>query len=69
GASALLEYPAAGLDLGELQSVNRDLLVGGANITAINCVRKKLSRIKGGRLALAAAPAETLVLAISDVPG
>jgi hydroxypyruvate reductase len=69
GASALLECPAAGLDIGEVQNVNRALLEAGADISAINCVRKKLSRIKGGRLALAAAPAETVLLAISDVPG
>lgn len=69
GASALLEVPAKGLRLADIQAVNRALLAAGADIAAINCVRKKLSAIKGGRMALAAAPAEVLVLAISDVPG
>jgi glycerate 2-kinase len=69
GASALLENPVAGLSLEDLQIVNRELLASGAAIAEINCVRKKLSAIKGGGLAVAAGPAEILVLAISDVPG
>ena len=69
GASALLALPGDGLTLRDKQNVNRDLLRSGANITEMNCVRKHLSAIKGGRLAAAAAPAQILTLAISDVPG
>jgi hydroxypyruvate reductase len=69
GASALLPLPAAGLTLGDKQAVNRALLASGATISEMNCVRKHLSAIKGGRLAAAAAPARVLTLAISDVPG
>jgi hydroxypyruvate reductase len=69
GGSALLAQPAAGLTLDDKQSLTRQLLACGATIAEINCVRRKLSAIKGGRLALAAAPAEVIALAISDVPG
>jgi hydroxypyruvate reductase len=69
GASALLSLPSDGLTLCDKQNVNRDLLRSGANIAEMNCVRKHLSAIKGGRLAAAAAPARILTLAISDVPG
>lgn len=69
GASALLTLPAEGLRLEDKQRVNRQLLDSGANITEMNCVRKHLSRIKGGRLAAACAPAKVVTLAISDVPG
>lgn len=69
GGSALLALPAAGLSLEEKQAVNRALLASGADIGAMNTVRKHLSAIKGGRLAAAAFPAETVTLAISDVPG
>jgi glycerate 2-kinase len=69
GASALLAAPAQGLTLADKQAVNRALLACGANITEMNCVRKHLSAIKGGRLAAAAAPARVVTLAISDVPG
>ncbi len=69
GASALLALPAPGLSLADKQAVNRDLLACGARIGEMNCVRKHLSAIKGGRLAAAAAPAHVLTLAISDVPG
>ncbi len=69
GGSALLALPAEGLTLEEKQAVNRALLASGADITAMNIVRKHLSAIKGGRLAAAAHPAETLSLLISDVPG
>lgn len=69
GASALWSAPAEGLSLEEKQSVTRDLLASGAPIGEFNCVRKHLSRIKGGRLARAAAPARLITLAISDVPG
>jgi hydroxypyruvate reductase len=69
GASALLAAPADGLTLADKQAINRTLLACGANITEMNCVRKHLSAIKGGRLAAAAAPARVVTLAISDVPG
>jgi len=69
GGSALLTLPAQGLTLQEKQRINRDLLNSGANIGEMNCVRKHLSRIKGGRLAAACAPARVVTLAISDVPG
>ncbi len=69
GASANLIAPAAGISLEEKQATTRALLRSGANIGEINCVRKHLSRIKGGRLALRAFPARVVTLAISDVPG
>ncbi|OHC62531.1 MAG: hydroxypyruvate reductase [Rhodocyclales bacterium GWA2_65_20] len=69
GGSALLAAPMAGIALAEKRAVTEALLSSGANIGEINCVRKHLSAIKGGRLALAAAPARVLTLAISDVPG
>ena len=69
GASSLLTLPADGLDLRDKQRINQQLLNSGANIGEMNCVRKHLSRIKGGRLAAACAPAQLLTLAISDVPG
>jgi len=69
GGSALCAAPAAGLTLADKQAVNRALLASGANITEMNCVRKHLSAIKGGRLAAAARPARVVTLAISDVPG
>jgi hydroxypyruvate reductase len=69
GASALLTLPAEGLTLADKQRVNRELLDSGAHIGEMNCVRKHLSRIKGGRLAAACAPARVVTLAISDVPG
>lgn len=69
GGSALLSLPAAGLTLADKQAVNRALLSCGANIAEMNCLRKHLSRIKGGRLAAAAAPAPLVSLLISDVPG
>ena len=69
GASALLPLPVAGLTLADKQAVNRALLASGATISEMNCVRKHLSAIKGGRLAAAAAPARVVTLAISDVPG
>jgi hydroxypyruvate reductase len=61
--------PAENLTLEDKQDLTRSLLRAGATITEINCVRKHLSRIKGGRLAAAAHPAPLLTLAISDVPG
>jgi hydroxypyruvate reductase len=69
GASALLALPAEGITLEEKQAVNKALLKSGANITEMNCVRKHLSAIKGGRLAAAAMPARMVTLMISDVPG
>jgi glycerate 2-kinase len=69
GGSALLTLPAEGLTLQEKQRINRELLESGANIIEMNCVRKHLSRIKGGRLAAACAPARVVTLTISDVPG
>lgn len=69
GGSSLLTLPCEGLTLEDKQALNRALLHSGANITEMNCVRKHLSRIKGGRLAAACAPAQVVTLAISDVPG
>jgi len=69
GGSALLALPAEGLSLADKQAVNKALLNCGADIAEMNCVRKHLSAIKGGRLAAAAAPARVVSLLISDVPG
>ena len=69
GGSALLPVPLAGISLADKQAVNRALLSSGATISEMNCVRRHLSGIKGGRLALACAPARLVTLAISDVPG
>lgn len=69
GASANWVAPAGGMTLAEKQEITRALLRSGAVIGEINTVRRHLSRIKGGRLALAAAPARLVTLAISDVPG
>lgn len=69
GGSSLLALPAEGLSLEEKQGINKALLNSGANISEMNCVRKHLSRIKGGRLAAACAPARVVTLTISDVPG
>ncbi len=69
GGSALLSLPAPGVSLDDKQAATRALLRCGANIREINCVRKHLSAIKGGRLAAACAPAPVVTLMISDVPG
>ena len=69
GGSSLLSLPAEGLTLADKQAVNRALLRSGASIDEMNCVRKHLSAIKGGRLAAAAYPARIVSLVISDVPG
>jgi hydroxypyruvate reductase len=69
GGSALLEVPLPGIAFADIQAINRSLLASGAAIGEINCVRKHLSAIKGGRLVLAAWPARVVTLAISDVPG
>ncbi|MFO1333265.1 MAG: glycerate kinase [Rubrivivax sp.] len=69
GASALLSLPAPGLSLDDKRAINKALLESGAAIDEMNCVRKHLSAIKGGRLAAACAPARVVTLLISDVPG
>jgi glycerate 2-kinase len=69
GGSALLTQPAAGISLADKQAVNQALLRSGANIGEMNCVRKHLSAVKGGRLAALCAPAKVVTLLISDVPG
>ncbi len=69
GASALWAAPVDGVTLEEKAQLTRALLTSGARISEINCVRKHLSKIKGGSLAHAAAPARVVTLAISDVPG
>jgi glycerate 2-kinase len=69
GGSALLTLPAPGITLEDKQRINSALLNSGANITEMNCVRKHISAVKGGRLAAAAAPARVVTLAISDIPG
>jgi hydroxypyruvate reductase len=69
GGSALLALPAEGVSLEDKRAVNKALLMSGATIGEMNAVRKHLSAIKGGRLALAASPAKLVSLMISDVPG
>ncbi|HTD04538.1 glycerate kinase [Undibacterium sp.] len=69
GGSALLALPAEGITLEQKQAINKALLKSGAAISEMNCVRKHLSAIKGGRLGLACAPARVVTLLISDVPG
>ena len=69
GGSSLLPLPLPGLSLQHKQDLNRALLKSGATISEMNCVRRHLSAIKGGRLAAACYPAKVLTLLISDVPG
>lgn len=69
GGSALLTLPLDGLTLADKQAVNAALLRSGAGIGEMNCLRRHLSAIKGGRLAAAAHPAKVVTLLISDVPG
>ena len=69
GGSSLLPLPAPGLTLDHKQEVNRELLKSGATISEMNCVRRHLSAIKGGRLAAACHPARVVTLLLSDVPG
>ena len=69
GGSALLPAPAAGLTLADKQDINARLLRSGASIGEMNCVRRHLSTLKGGRLAALCHPARVLTLLISDVPG
>ena len=69
GGSSLLALPAEGITLADKQAVSRALLKSGATISEMNCVRRHLSGIKGGRLAAACHPAKVVTLLISDVPG
>lgn len=69
GGSSLLSIPAGGVSLGEKQALTGALLKSGADIAEINCVRKHLSAIKGGQLAVACFPAQVVTMAISDVVG
>lgn len=69
GGSALLPAPPPGLTLADEQALNEVLLASGAPISVMNAIRKHASRIKGGRLAAAAAPAKVVSLVVSDVPG
>ena len=69
GGSALLSMPAEGISLDDKAKFTNQLLRSGATITEMNCVRKHLSAVKGGRLAMACHPARVVSLIISDVPG
>ena len=69
GGSSLLPLPLPGITLEQKQAINRALLASGATISEMNCVRRHLSAIKGGRLAAACHPAKVVTLLISDVPG
>lgn len=69
GGSSLLSLPASGISFEDKQTITNELLKSGATIHEINTVRKHLSAIKGGRLAVACAPAKLVTLAISDVAG
>ena len=67
GGSTLFEIPYDGITLEELKTINNLLLISGASISEMNVVRKKLSKVKGGKLALIAYPAKVVTLALSDV--
>jgi glycerate 2-kinase len=69
GGSSLLTLPPDKLELADKQAINKVLLKSGATISEMNCVRRHLSAIKGGRLAVACHPAKVATLLISDVPG
>jgi glycerate 2-kinase len=69
GGSSLLSLPLPGITLADKQAINKALLASGATISEMNCVRRHLSAIKGGRLAKACHPARVVTLLISDVPG
>ncbi|MDD5479372.1 glycerate kinase [Rhodoferax sp.] len=69
GGSSLLVAPCAGLTLSDKQNINQALLASGASIAEMNCMRRHLSAVKGGRLGAACAPAQLVTLLISDVPG
>jgi hydroxypyruvate reductase len=69
GGSSLLVAPGAGLTLADKQNINKVLLASGASISEMNCVRRHLSSLKGGRLGALCHPARLVTLLISDVPG
>lgn len=69
GGSSLLTFPAEGISLEDIRQVNKVLLASGATINEMNCIRRQISQVKGGRLAAAAHPARIINLLISDVPG
>jgi hydroxypyruvate reductase len=69
GGSSVLSLPAPGVTLEDKQTTNRVLLASGLDIRTMNAVRRRLSAIKGGKLAAAASPAKVFTLAISDIPG
>ncbi|MDD2809139.1 glycerate kinase [Rhodoferax sp.] len=69
GGSSLLVAPCAGLTLSDKQNINQALLASGASIAEMNCMRRHLSGVKGGRLGAVCAPAQLVTLLISDVPG
>ena len=69
GGSSLLVAPAPGLTLADKRAVNSALLASGATISEMNCVRRHLSALKGGRLGALCHPARVVTLLISDVPG
>jgi hydroxypyruvate reductase len=69
GGSSLFELPAEGVTLKELKDINNQLLRSGASITEINTIRKRLSKVKGGRLTRMVAPAQVYSLVLSDVLG
>lgn len=69
GGSALLAAPPDGYSLAHEQELNQALLASGAPITAMNAVRRRFSKVKGGRLAALAAPAKVISLVVSDIPG
>jgi glycerate 2-kinase len=69
GGSALLCAPADGVSMADKQELNKALLASGAPIQAMNCIRKHVSKIKGGKLANAAQPAQVISLLMSDIPG
>lgn len=69
GGSATMALPASGLSLADKQETSRVLLNSGLDIRTMNMIRRRLSGIKGGRLAYAALPAQVVTLGISDIPG
>lgn len=69
GGSSVMSLPVEGITLADKQAVNRLLLASGLDIRTMNAVRRRLSAIKGGKLAAAAAPARVVTLGISDIPG
>ncbi len=69
GGSSVMSVPVPGLSLEDKQITNRLLLASGLDIRTMNAVRRRISAVKGGKLAAAAAPARVVTLAISDIPG